>query len=340
MRAPLSGTLCKDGRWKVVVTLTLPDGKKKKQPIYAETQREVQAAARELVHDRGRNIKIPHTMKELYEECQVSRWGKLDGDTKIQYDRYGQLAVNRFSALKDIRDLTMPPISGWVAEMAAAGDSKRHIQLARGVLRIMLKHAAELGWREPVPIWEVRLPKSHKKVIVRRRLSYLEAKTTIEQEPNQERSLYFWLLMESGLRPIEAVSMTKERLLYSQDSWWVISAESKTEAGEDRAIMVSDRLGGAIFDVPNEEIFPNLHFETGAHRKTMSKFWKNALHRAGVPHTNLYQLRKLRVTLWKSAGVPDEVIQKMVGHTDIRLTNQVYDNVTKDRIKRALEGQF
>lgn len=338
MRAPLTGTKLANGSWRIVVTLTDVRGKKIRKTITRKTQDAVKKAAKEYLLKNGRRAHDKHTVAELLEECQRSRWADLKPNTQTQYNRFGKAFADRFAELDDIRDLTAPLVSGWIRELSQGSQSGRTIQIQRNVVGIMMRHARELGWFEGGDIWEVRLTKSAKPK-PSRRLTYTEAKAAIEAEDYPERALFWWLLMETALRPIEASTMTKARILYSQDAWWVRVAESKTAAGEDRVIPVSDELGKALYDWPEDPLFPTMTFTAPGERRNTLRRWHRALDRAGVPETNLYALRKLRITLWRAAGVPDDVVQRLAGHTDIGLTINVYDDITKERIKRAFEGK-
>jgi integrase len=341
MRADHSGTKLADGRWRIRLTLTAADGTKSLKVITKPTQREVQAAAREYLAKRGRKATDPHTIAELYAECQQSRFAELSDSAKTQYAWASKRLLAYFANLKDIREIDAPMCARWLKTLAADPDlSGRGIQIHRNVLRIMLKYAVELGWIQHNPCTsDIRLPKSPKPHD-QRRLSYTEARAVIDNEQDPERKLYWWTLFETAARPNEVSRLTKADVVYSQDRWHIDITRSKTDAGV-RKIPLSDALGKALYDAPGEWlIFPNHPFETGGHRSLMTRRWKRALETAGVTSTNLYQLRKLRITLWKNAGVPDEAIQKLAGHTDIRITNDVYDDVSIERIHRALEGSF
>ena len=104
--------------------------------------------------------------------------------------------------------------------------------------------------------------------------------------------------------------------------------------------MIGDALGAALFAVDGDGLlFPGIRFETAAQRRTTAKYWHLACDNAGVPRTNLYQLRKLRITLWIASGIEDDVITKMAGHTDIKITHEAYNDVTRERIRKSLTGE-
>jgi integrase len=329
-----------NGRWKIVLTLTDAEGKKHQKSISRKTQLAVQQAAKAYLAKQGRKPSDPHTFSELVGVCKKERWKGLDEDTVIQYDYALERAAAYFEKVKDIRHIDTPMVARYVR---ALGDEKiggRTIQIHRNVLRIALKYAEELGWIERNPVTDaIRLPKSAKPA-EKRRLTLTEARAAIGSEADPEKALFWWLLCESAMRPVEASTFHKGRIVYSQDSWWVRVQESKTEAGEDRMVLISDELGKALYDWGMDPLFPNIWFQTSTHRRTTLRWWHAACDRGGFPRTDLYALRKLRITLWRAAGVPDDVVTKMAGHTDIGMAIARYDDVTRERIKRALEGRF
>ena len=365
VRGPLTGNLRKDGRWCITITLTRDDGAKIKKTLYAGTQREVQAEARKYIYKYGRKATDPHTMSELLAECRAQRWNALSENTQAQYN----LASKRIEAhfkQKDVRDIATPTVATWLKSLATVereitpasskrgklkaegkGDPKpqklsgRGIQIHRNVLRVVMKFGEEIGWIDQNPVTDaLRLPVSAKPM-PRRRLTYMEARAIVDAEKDVLRRLYWWTLMESGLRPNEASALTKEQIQYSQDCWWIRVGSSKTEAGENRMVMIGDALGKALYEVDCEDgpIFGVLKFANAGDRRNMYRRWEHACKNAGVPYTNLYQLRKLRVAMWMAAGVSDQVVQEMVGHTSIELTKRVYDQVTRDRIRKSLVGE-
>jgi integrase len=337
VRAPLTGTKRPDGRWQIILTLTKGDGTKQRKTLTAKTQREVQAKAREFLSKYGRKATDPHKMEALLEACNRDRWAGLDADTITQYNWAAKRIITFFGSLADVREIDPPMVARWL-QVVKGQVSGRGVQIHRRVLSLMCGYAVETGWMDRNPVPDVRLPVSAKPT-ERRRLTYNEAKAIIEAEENPERRLYWWLLMETALRPQEAALLTKASVLYSQDQWWVIGG-MKTAAGKDRWVMISDALGKALYDLPTEGVlFPVMTFTTPGQRRNASRRWENACKNGGVPYTNLYQLRKLRIALWKAAGVPDEVVTKMAGHTNIALTNAVYDDVTRERIRDAFQGR-
>jgi integrase len=57
--------------------------------------------------------------------------------------------------------------------------------------------------------------------------------------------------------------------------------------------------------------------------------------RADLPSNRFHDLRHSAATILKEAGLPDEVIQKLLGHASVRTTQEVYMHLTTDAEKRA-----
>jgi integrase len=59
------------------------------------------------------------------------------------------------------------------------------------------------------------------------------------------------------------------------------------------------------------------------------------LRRAGIPNIRFHDLRHSFVSLLIAAGVPLKVVQELAGHSDPRITQQIYTHVTDDQKREA-----
>lgn len=59
------------------------------------------------------------------------------------------------------------------------------------------------------------------------------------------------------------------------------------------------------------------------------------LRRAGIPNIRFHDLRHSFVSLMIAAGVPLKVVQELAGHSDPRITQQIYTHVTEDQKREA-----
>jgi integrase len=59
--------------------------------------------------------------------------------------------------------------------------------------------------------------------------------------------------------------------------------------------------------------------------------------RAHLPKIRFHDLRHSAATILKMGGVPDEAIQKLLGHASVRTTQEIYMHLTSDGEKRAAD---
>jgi integrase len=335
MRAPLTGTPKKDGRWQIVVTLTAPDGSKKRKTICKATQRECQEEARKLLYGEGRTAKEDHTISQLIEAFKAERWPELSKGTKRQHSP-AYKRIEKYFAKSELRKIDPPMVSRWLKAMDA--DPKiggRGIQAYRNVLSVLLGFARDLGWVETNAAKGVRLPKSAKP-IERPRLTPADYYAVVENEEDPVLRDLWETLGEGGWRIGEALAMQGSSIVYSLDLWW-LKGGSKSEAGKDREVPLPDALAhrlsnreGWLFPAPNEDRPLNY--------RHVRDLWAAALKKAEVPYTNLHQLRKLAISRWIASGLPDDVVKAWAGHSDIRLTKNVYNRLGKRRILESVQS--
>lgn len=86
----------------------------------------------------------------------------------------------------------------------------------------------------------------------------------------------------------------------------------------------------------NDLLFPNKH---GGYldRWVISQQFQRVLEKAGLPYMRLHDLRHSAATLLLAAGVNVKVVQEMLGHSDIRITLQMYSHVMPDMQKDAAD---
>jgi integrase len=114
-------------------------------------------------------------------------------------------------------------------------------------------------------------------------------------------------------------------------SWRRRQAEERLAAGpawSDHGLVFVDELG-----VP-------------PHPETMTRWWNEAVARAGSRRIRLHDARHTAATLALRAGVPLKVVTQRLGHADVAVTMRVYQHVTAqddraaaDALGRALGGE-
>jgi site-specific recombinase XerD len=63
---------------------------------------------------------------------------------------------------------------------------------------------------------------------------------------------------------------------------------------------------------------------------------EKAAGKAGIERTRLHNLRHSAISLLLNSGADPFAVQKLAGHSDVRLTTQTYAHVQADALKRAV----
>lgn len=341
VRSPLSGTLCKDGRWCIRVTLTRPDGAKYKQPVYGGSQREVQATVRALLAENPRRAApVKRTVSELIDYCEAGPWARHADGTKRQY-AWARARIDEHLGSEIVGKLTVPIIYAWVVRLTSDPSlSGRSVQIHRNVLRVALEQAVFLGWIKvnPAKGWRAPVDASPKAT---ERMTPEEIAAIIASEDTLRYRVFLQTLWETGARPEESTRLTAEMLEQRGAQWWVHIPGTKTQ-NAPRIVPISNELANSLLDL-GEPWFSYT-------RRAWTHIWHRAQAREGTrpkrtrlkrkaPDKNLptiYALRKARITEWKEIGVSDEVWIALAGHEDAELTRRIYDKPTMKRIARQL----
>lgn len=339
VRAPLTGTPRKDGRWQITVTLHTPWGGRKRVVLYARTQKEVQAKARALL-SQGRTKANEYTLAELWDVWEEARWPALSESAREQYRYAAKRILPEFGQI-NVTEITRPQIYQWTQRMAADPRlSGRTVQVHRNVLRVCLEHACNIGWLGENPAKGWRAP-IQAKPAPQKRLTAEEIDAAIAAAQGRER-LFLRLLWETAVRPQEATLCCSQHLLDEHGLSWLLVPGTKT-AKARRTVPLSPELRDALLELP-EPWFPWQRRQITElwHRVQISLGWRPQRGKRGArvqpdqPLPTLYQIRKARIAAWKDLGVSDEVWAELAGHEDVRLTRAVYDRVSRTRIAGQL----
>jgi integrase len=132
----------------------------------------------------------------------------------------------------------------------------------------------------------------------------------------------------AGARVVSLDSATTAAL----SAWRRRQAEERLRAGEawqDLGLVFVDELG----EPP--------------HPETISRWWREAIARAGARPIRLHDARHTAATIMLRSGIPVKVVAQRLGHADVAVTMRVYQHVTAqddaaaaDALGRALSGEM
>jgi integrase len=153
----------------------------------------------------------------------------------------------------------------------------------------------------------------------------------LESEPDEVYRTFFAFLWVTGARPwIEAAPLMWDDILKQDDGYYFRGAKTK-KGREPRPIPNwfvphIEKLGGT------GRVFPG-----NMDQSKVAKHWKNAIEKAGVPHTRIYDLRHSRATLNAQDGVEPQINAALLGQTDSRTTQRYYVHIQQNSMRNAVE---
>lgn len=317
VRAKGTGTRLKDGTYKVRVTITLPDGAKKRVSRKSKRLSDAQSEAWKVKKGKSASVVTLEALVRSYRE--EGAYASHEQATKDVFDWGIKPALARWKNLP-VAQLTTPMIYQFVREISAMKDddgepvySGRSVQMIRNELKKVLKHGVLIGVLEVNAAREVPLVRSAK-----RKAPPIVSVSTVEKaiaaEPNPRQKAYWQLLFWTGVRPHKEGSK-----VMPDDCWteagmgWVSVPDSKTDAGV-REVPVP--LG--VY----REVLPFLPIKIN--RSNVLREWREALDRIEADYFPPYQLRSVRFNIWKKMGIAASVRTGAMGHVEEQTGDQHY----------------
>lgn len=123
---------------------------------------------------------------------------------------------------------------------------------------------------------------------------------------------------DAGIREIRLPQFLVDLLRVHRQQQDVARGEATRWA--DRDLVFCTRYG-TPFDGPN-----------------VTKYFQRHLDRVGLPHLRFHDLRHSAISFLAAAAVPIEVAQRIAGHSDARLTANVYRHILPEEHDRAAEA--
>lgn len=322
MRRP-PGSGCKIERggrtyYRVTVTLTDEFGRKKLKGFERRTLVEAQNAARTFLGQHGRTFMSEPvgTLADLFEHVDHALWSQTGESHRRSMNLFRKKWIEFIGhvALDDID----PPLLTRSLQAMTAGKSRSVITKAANCIRQALAYAvSDLGWLERNPGEFIRLPKSTARLKSYPPMTRDEYRRMLGLADDKCR-LLLRLIGECGMRPSEAARVRPNDLMTANDRWLVRIPKSKTAAGV-RVVPVSDQLAREI-----EELAGKGWEGIADPTDHLRRWWR------ANSATRLYDLRGWCADEWRRQGVPDQIRSWLLGHTNPRFTQTVYETLTAE----------
>ena len=288
--------------------MTRLDGAKERKSVYGRTLTEAQNKAQRLMFETNRQLQDTISLSEL-SDLWRKEWTTLAPSTRRSYEYGLALLLPALGRLK-CDSLSVPNLMSVVMRQ----DTDRKARQIKTTLSMLLNFGVLVGAITANPIKGLKAGRAYKPERKKMRAQDL-ADATAEMDPSIAD--FFLFLGDVGLRPWkEAINLTRDDIGYANDEYYVKVASSKTKAGQGRVVPFSDADLAYRLMQREGRLFKS--------HSTYKRAWKSDF--------PIYSLRSLAISRWCESEEDLDVIKMRAGHTDIRLTLDIYNEVRKERI--------
>jgi len=370
----------RDGAWVYVVDLGTDHATGRRRQLYKRgfpTRKAAEEAMADALAEinRGGFVRpVAGTLAEYLSGWLEGRRTDLRPSTFYGYRKVVTARIVPTIGHVKLSELDAATIEAWYGRLLAAGSARggplsaKTVANTAGILSIALGDAVRLKLLRHNPTVDARLPRRERREMA----AWTETEAAAFLSAVRDERLFpLWrLVLATGLRrgelcglrwsdvDIEAGRLeVAETRVVAED---VVTGAPKTRAGA-RLVALDDATVAALGSWRRRQAEERLAAgpawsdhglvfvdELGVppHPETMTRWWNEAVARAGSRRIRLHDARHTAATLALRAGVPLKVVTQRLGHADVAVTMRVYQHVTAqddraaaDALGRALGGE-
>jgi integrase/recombinase XerD len=322
-----------DGKGKLDVTIEIL------RRLSPDRQGLVLALVEQLAEAQG--VTIQDNIGHLLPITHMDKWvTKLRSELRSErtIDMYRYLA-GQF--LKEYPDPTRLEVQQYLTERLDGGKSPAFVENIRKALASLFKFLYQEGLVPSNPIdglKAIRVPYSERKLpSIEDIEAVLDVSFTRKKNADKMRTMVV-LLMTTGLRLSEALSLRKDGVDFNAKEMTVVG-----KGGKQRVVpllqVTADALAVYIRKYPTGSpfVFPGKTRTGHAEIHNAEKTLRHACVRAGVRPFTPHQLRHFYATEMLRNGAKLEVVGRILGHSSIGITADIYRHVLTDEMHEAVE---
>lgn len=331
----------KDGRYAKKVTL--PDGKKKF--VYGASPSEVTKKERDLLREFESGVKLRDktTVGEWAVEWFRSYKSKLRAKTRLNITNNYNLHILPYIASIPLRDVRPIHIQQAMNDIADKSEDLQRKVLS--IMRQLFETAIQNHLLKENPAKGIKIT-PHAADDKIKFLSEEQQHTLMNSVTEPRARLFCALCLYAGLRKEEALGLMwsdiKDRELTVRRAVTFIknqqdeNHELKTKAA-NRKIPIVDVLQDVLDTSPRRSLYLITNASGG--ELTLTSFRRLWAHvTSSVPfHVHPHMLRHTYATILYNAGVDLKMAQYLMGHTDIRVTANIYTHIEKGKTTSAAQ---
>jgi integrase len=240
-----------------------------------------------------------------------------------------------------VRQLEPEMIGPWLQGLPHADKTKHHI-LER--MRAVCEMGVEWGYlsRSPVRPRAVSSPGQERVRPIRpfELWSDVEAMASAMAEQFAPWGPLVRFVCSTGLRPGEWAALTWRGVIRDDSDTEVMVPGTKNENAQ-RTIPLSQMAVDALGELPRPlrvdlPVFTTKNgkpFTKENYRYWQKRAWRQGLLDAGMEHRDPYEMRHTFATLALQAGVPLDVVSKLMGHASVEVTRKFYAKYTRTTLR-------
>ena len=317
----------------------------KRYYAYGDTEADVEAKLQLKRQSVERNTVLYNgemTVKQWADRAvPIYKTGQADITRKKYVNRMNHCIIESIGHMK-LRQVL--PIHLQQVINAQAGKSKRHINEVHQQIRFLFKTAHQNGLIESDPSEGIAKPQG--KSGTRRAITAQERNALIEV-CKDDRYMMFLLMLYCGLRPSEAMEAKGSDIIYRNGKAFLHVRGTKTK-NADRTVPIPDVLMKRLTSKRKHQYLADhdgkKHTRTSYDRLTKRLYREMNLAMGATTYRNAltsqplasdftpYCLRHTYCSDLAKMGVDIRTAQKLMGHSDITLTANIYTHVDYDQL--------
>lgn len=353
------GSTYQDGeRWVAVVSYADLEGRRRRKKRMARSEREAKVLLRQLLGDVEGGVVLDRdsTVADVIASWLPEVQEQVRPATYASYEAMARLHI--VPAIGQLRARSLQPehVRALLRDLTAGSLSPASVRYVRKVLHMALRHAEGARVVSRNVVTTVRGPSVPRTEI--EPFTVEEIRRLLRAIEGERLKALVTVAVAVGLRVSEALGLRWEDLdleaavlrvrvqLLRQDGAFVLR-EPKTSSGRrdvalptfaiaalkrHRARQNEERLasGPAWRGEPWGLVFC-LEDGTPLHRRNVLRWFQDALEREGLPHRGLKELRHTAASLLHAQGASARDVMETLGHSDVRVTLNVYTHLFEDR---------
>ena len=342
-----------DGRYAKQITIGIKDGKPIKKTVYGKTQKEVEQNYFELKRQIESGIRLDLkncTVTELMHEWYETKIFKnVKENTQKRY-KYFMKAMDEMIGTMKVTEIKKFHVEELANKMTEKGNASAHekFQLLNKFFNYCVEN--DIILKNPCMGISIRYAPKQKRRLTKEELEKIEA-----CDLNRKDTAFLYTLRYTGMRIGELCALSVQdvnfknmnisinKTVVSVDKKNFIQETPKTDAG-NRTVPIPLKLYAPlkhyIDKLPDEQVllFPS---EVGKPNciSGAAKKIKRILRNCDIEDNEItpHYFRHNFISECYNAGIDVKVVQKWVGHSDIKTTLDIYTHLSKEQEKAGID---